>query len=134
MSGRQFTWANNRSVPTYEKLDRVLMDTEWELKFPMVTVRALERIEALSDHAPIILDSNFTNPATRHPSKFELGWLHRDGFVDIIKNVWERPAVGRTPIQRWIFKIRAMGRHLSGWAKHSNGIYKNEKTKALYHH
>lgn len=38
MSGRQFIWANNRSVPTYEKLDRVLMDTEWELKFHMVTV------------------------------------------------------------------------------------------------
>ena len=91
MSGRQFTWANNRSVPTYEKLDRVLMDTEWELKFPMVTVRALERIEALSDHAAIILDSNSTKPNVRRPSKFELGWLHRDGFVDIIKNVWERP-------------------------------------------
>lgn len=129
MSGRQFTWANNRSVPTYEKLDRVLMDTEWELKFPLVTVRALERIEALSDHAPIILDSNSTNPATRRPFKFELGWLNRDGFVDMIKNVWERPAVGRTPIQRWIFKIRAMRRHLSGWAKHTNGIYKKEKQR-----
>ena len=73
MSGHQFTWANNRSMPTYEKLDRVLMDTEWELKFPLVTVRALERIEALSDHAPIILDSNSTNLATRRPFKFELG-------------------------------------------------------------
>ena len=52
------------------------MDTEWELKFPLVTVRALERIEALSDHAPIILDSNSTNPTTRRPFKFELGWLH----------------------------------------------------------
>ena len=55
MSGRQFTWANNRPVPTYEKLDRVLMDTEWELNFPLATVRALERIETLPNHAPIIL-------------------------------------------------------------------------------
>ena len=83
MSGRQFTWVNNRSVPTYEKLDRVLTDTEWELTFPMVTVRALERIEALSDHAPIILDSNSTNPASRCPFKFQLGWLLRERFVDM---------------------------------------------------
>ena len=27
MVGLQFTWANNHPVPTYEKLDRVLMDT-----------------------------------------------------------------------------------------------------------
>jgi hypothetical protein len=94
-------------MPIYEKLDRVLMDIEWELKFPLVTVRALERIEALSDHAPIIIDSNSTNPSARRPFMFELGWLHREGFADIIKNVWERPAIGHTPIQRWNFKIRA---------------------------
>ena len=111
-------------MPTYEKLDRVLMDTEWELKFPIVTVRALELIEALSDHAPIILDSNSTSHSSRHPFKFELAWLHREGFVEIIKKVWERPAIGRTPIQRWNNKIRAMRRHLSGWAKHTNGMYK----------
>jgi exonuclease III len=28
MTGRQYTWANNRPVPTYEKLDRVLMDAK----------------------------------------------------------------------------------------------------------
>jgi hypothetical protein len=28
MTGRQYAWANNRPVPTYEKLDRVLMDAK----------------------------------------------------------------------------------------------------------
>jgi hypothetical protein len=28
LSGRKFTWANSRRVPTYEKLDRVLVSTE----------------------------------------------------------------------------------------------------------
>ena len=40
MSGRKFTWANAKSVPTYEKLDRVLASIEWEQKFPLVTVNA----------------------------------------------------------------------------------------------
>jgi hypothetical protein len=47
MIGRQFALANSLPVPTYEKLDRVLMDTGWEDKYPMVSVRALERIEKL---------------------------------------------------------------------------------------
>jgi endonuclease/exonuclease/phosphatase family metal-dependent hydrolase len=63
MLGRQFTWANSLPNPTYEKLDRVLMDIDWEDKFPMVTVRALERIEKLSDHAPILFDYWITETA-----------------------------------------------------------------------
>jgi hypothetical protein len=30
MSGRQFTWASRQEIPTYEKLDRVLTNVEWE--------------------------------------------------------------------------------------------------------
>ena len=30
MTGRQYTWANDLDPPTYEKLDRILMSTEWE--------------------------------------------------------------------------------------------------------
>jgi hypothetical protein len=41
LSGRQFTWANRRTIPTFEKLDRVLASVDWEQKFPMVSVRAL---------------------------------------------------------------------------------------------
>jgi hypothetical protein len=33
LSCRQFTWANRRDTPTYEKLDRVLASVEWENKF-----------------------------------------------------------------------------------------------------
>lgn len=73
MTGRQFTWANNLPEPTYEKLDRVLMDTDWELKFPMVTVRALERIVGFSDHAPILLSTGLPRPPNNRRFKFELG-------------------------------------------------------------
>src|SRR3954469_20679907 len=74
MIGRQFTWANSLPEPTYEKLDRVLMDTDWEIKFPMVSVRALERIEALLDHAPIFLTTGVERQPCARRFKFELGW------------------------------------------------------------
>ena len=100
MTGRQFTWANSLQEPTYEKLDRVLMDTDWKSKYPMVSVRALERIEALSDHAPILLTAGPPKPKNNHQFKFELGWLHREGFGEMLKEFWESPVGGNNPIQR----------------------------------
>jgi hypothetical protein len=97
MIRRQFTWANSLPVPTYKKLDRLLMDIDWEDKYPMVSVRALERIEKLSDHAPILLTTGTPRPLCKRPFKFELGWLQREGFHDMVKKVWERPVAGNNP-------------------------------------
>jgi hypothetical protein len=113
MTGRQFTWSNSLPVPTYEKLDCVLIDTDWEDKYPMVSVRALERIEKLSEHASILLTTGTPRPLCKRPFKFKLGWLQREGFHDMVKNFWERPVASNTPILRWNNKMRAMRKHLS---------------------
>jgi len=64
LTGQQFTWANSLTDPTYEKLDRVLVTTEWELKYPLVTVHALDR--GVSDHTPLLLETD--DPAfSEHP-------------------------------------------------------------------
>jgi hypothetical protein len=129
MIRRQFTWANSLPVPTYKKLDRLLMDIDWEDKYPMVSVRALERIEKLSDHAPILLTTGTPRPLCKRPFKFELGWLQREGFHDMVKKVWERPVAGNTPIMRWNKKMRALRKYLSGWASQVSGILKKEKIR-----
>ena len=129
MIGRQFTWANSLPEPTYERLDRVLMDTDWESKFPLVSVRALERIQDLSDHAPILLTTGLPRPPSNRRFKFELGWLHREGFREVVKKVWERPVVGGTPIQRWNNKIRALCTYLARWARHTTGFLRKEKQR-----
>jgi endonuclease/exonuclease/phosphatase family metal-dependent hydrolase len=54
---RQYTWANNLQTPTFEKLDQILVSTEWELKYPMVTLRTLPRV--ISDHTPLLLKDGF---------------------------------------------------------------------------
>ena len=64
---------------TYEKLDRVLMTTEWELKYPLITVHALDR--GVSDHTPLLLETG--DPAFQgHPKHFkmELSWLSHEDF------------------------------------------------------
>jgi exonuclease III len=55
MTSGQFTWSNNHSDPTLEKLDRFLMSSSWEDLFPLVTVHKLVR--DMSDHNPLILDT-----------------------------------------------------------------------------
>ena len=55
LSGRKYTWANSLHNQTFEKLDRVLTSVDWEQKFPLVTVCAMQR--AISDHTPLLLDS-----------------------------------------------------------------------------
>jgi hypothetical protein len=127
MVGRQFTSANSLTNPTYEKLDRMLMDANWESKFPMVSIRALERIEGFSDHAPILLTTGTPKPPGNHRFKFELGWLQREGFLEMVKTVWDRPVTATSPIQMWNNKICPLHSHLSGWARHVTGVLKNEK-------
>jgi len=35
---RQYTWTGLGDNPTFEKLDRVLVSTEWEIMFPLTTI------------------------------------------------------------------------------------------------
>ena len=94
------------------------MATDWESKYPLVSVRALERIEALSDHAPILLSTGSSVTHDKHQFKFELGWLYREGFDEMIKRIWMQPVGGNTPIV-----------DLRGWARHTAGILKKEKAR-----
>jgi hypothetical protein len=81
MSGRKFTWASSKSVPTYEKLDRVLTNTDWEQKFSLVTVDALNR--EISDHTPLLLSTSERVHRGGQPKfKFELSWFLRKIFLE----------------------------------------------------
>jgi hypothetical protein len=105
MIGRQLTWEYSLPDPTYEKLDRVLMDSDWEQKYSLVSVSTLPQIESLSDHAPLLLTTGIPSPPHKRPFKFELGWLQREGFSDMVKNIWDQQFVAGTPIQRWNTKL-----------------------------
>ena len=78
LSGRKFTWANNMPNQTFEKLDRVLVYTDFEEHFPHTSVHALNR--EISDHTPLLVSTNNSSTTYQPQFKFELGWLLRDGF------------------------------------------------------
>jgi hypothetical protein len=125
LSDRQYTWANNLQSPTLEKLDRVLVSTDWELKYHLVRVNALPRI--ISDHTPLLLKMGMSSQHTAHLFKFELVWLLKDGFYDLVTDIWQRERKGSTSLEIWQNKIRSLRKYLRGWAKKQNGAYKKEK-------
>jgi len=130
LSGRKFTWANSAEHPTFERLDRILVSTNWEQKFPLSTVEALTR--EISDHTPLLLDTNQASHRGNTPLfKFELGWLAKDGFFYLITNVWKAENTGTSPLQRWQNKIRTVRRYLRGWAKNQVGQNKKKKSFLL---
>jgi len=129
LSGRKFTWPNNLLSPTFEKLDRILCCTDFESKFAHSTVLALSR--EISDHTPLLFSTNNPSSTYQPPFKFELGWLLREGFCEMVVDVWQNTLATGSPIDRWQCKIRRLRQHLRGWAKHISGTYKKEKATLL---
>jgi hypothetical protein len=81
MIGRQFTSGNSLPEPTYEKLDRVLMDTNQESKFTMVLVHALEGIVSF---LPILLTTGLNSAS--YSEKVFMPWSNRfgkDKYADV---------------------------------------------------
>jgi hypothetical protein len=130
LSNCKYTWENSRESPTYETLDRILVSTDWETKFPLSTVQALTR--EISDHTPLFLNTGTKCNAKKQPIfRFELGWLLRDDFHELVKEVWSKEKRGSTPLQRWQFKIQRLRQFLRGWAKNTSGSNKKEKAKII---
>jgi hypothetical protein len=116
--------------PTYEKLDRILMSTEWEQNFPLANVIAMS-IDIL-DQTPLLRDTGRAPSSGNQPLfKFELGWLLRDGFANMVKEIWESVAEEEDSIRQWQAKIQRVRQHLRGWAKNVSGANKKEKQRLL---
>ena len=73
-------------------------------------------------------------PHTHHHFKFELGWLHREGFQDMVKMVWDRSVAGQSAIHRWNNKLRALRKHLSSWARFRVGLLKKGEVSLVIYY
>jgi hypothetical protein len=106
------------------------MSPEWELKFPNISVKALDR--SRSDHTPLLLNGKAPmNLGNFSEFKFELGWFIREGFFYMVSFIWQQEKRGETAIQIWQNKIRSLRQYLRGWAKNSAGLVKKEKQQLL---
>ena len=130
LSCRKFTWANSLPQPTFEWLDRVLVSTEWEFKFPRATIQALPR-EITSDDMPLLLSFVDRRGASQPIFIFELGWLARVDFWEVVERSWKSDCEENTALYIWQNKIRRLQQFLRGWAKNKRGHYEEEKKELI---
>jgi len=107
-------------------LDRVLVSTDWELKFPRATVQALLR-DISSDHTPLLLSFGLSPGSSQPLFRFELGWLTHDDFREVVIDSWRQSCSEISPLEIWQIKIRRLRQFLRGWAKNKTGITRRKK-------
>ena len=87
-------------------------------------VHALNR--EISDHTPLLMNTGNSSVTYQPQFTFELGWLLREGFVEMVSDIWQNTLAEGTPLERWQNKIRKLRQYLRGWAKHTSGTYKKK--------
>ena len=78
----------SKKNPTLERLDRVLMSSEWEDLFPLVYVQKVVREQ--SDHNVLLVDSGDNqNIERKREFRFDNNWLKNPDFLPLVKSIWE---------------------------------------------
>lgn len=83
--GRRYTWSNERENPTFVRLDRFLVSTEWIQSFPNTVQTA--GTDPLSDHCPLLCTSQTKFP-TSNVFRLENSWLKLNQFKELVENTW----------------------------------------------
>ncbi|MCH84023.1 hypothetical protein A2U01_0004853, partial [Trifolium medium] len=91
-AGTKFTWRGpqwNGRDRVFKKLDRILCNISWRLKYHEGFVKVLPRVQ--SDHHPIIvLTEGETNVSRNRPFRFEAAWTTHENFHQFLKDNWFR--------------------------------------------
>jgi exonuclease III len=124
--GGKYTWSNNQSEPTLERLDRVLISSEWETIFPLTNLKKNPRI--MSDHNPLTVSSDMGEVRKTKHFCFEISWVKHPEFSERIAEIWSRDITTSNAVERWHSKLNRVKKFLKGWGLNIKGHtrrYKN---------
>ncbi|KAL7234605.1 hypothetical protein ACSBR1_018108 [Camellia fascicularis] len=137
--GGKFTWCNNcASGLVRERLDRGLVNDEWQTLFPEAHLHTL--VSSVSDHSPILVDCfgvrrvrPQAGPRWGRVYHFEAMWLREEACEQVIANCWngDVSTANVDGLQRNIVRTSA---ELKGWSRNQFGHLQNQlrvKTKRL---
>lgn len=120
LHGRHFTWSNERYDLTMARLDRFLISTDWNLRFPSSTQKALPNTS--SDHCPIMLIAKKGFRKTKF-FRFENLWLRFPALEKVVLQAWSSMHLASTPLQLHL-KLQNLQREIKLWAVQNVGIIK----------
>ncbi|KAK6119759.1 hypothetical protein DH2020_046500 [Rehmannia glutinosa] len=109
------TWVRNG---LQERLDRLLVSTDWGEVLPKSIVSHLPRIH--SDHAPLLLKASSIVHRVPSAFRFQNIWLRHPSFFDTIKQAWDGPT-GASGMNNLSFKLIRVKQKLQWWNKNIFG-------------
>ncbi|XP_074271486.1 uncharacterized protein LOC141595421 [Silene latifolia] len=113
--GPRFTWCNNRESPhrIYERLDKGFASNDWLSLFPNTFIKHLPI--QISDHAPIILDTNMIFNTKKKVYRLETWCFDHADCSGLVKESWERKDNGDAS-HILLSKLRRINNAFRVWA------------------
>lgn len=127
LTGRLFTWSNERERPTLERLDRIFATADWFARFPNHALRPLS--SDCSDHCPLLLQLDAIEGAKRR-FRFEAFWVKLPGFADVVACAWAVTPEQADPFRILDFKLRRVAKELRRWSNSKVGSVRLQLTMA----
>jgi hypothetical protein len=113
LNGRLFTWSNERTHPTLERIDRAFISKEWDELYPYNDLHSLSSM--CSDHAPLPLrmDNLFIYKKRFHFCCF---WTRFPATRRSSSGAWQCPLRDVNPCRRLDWLLRNTLRVLKSWS------------------
>ena len=119
--GPRFTCTNKSSIwqsTIKERLDRGLGNANWTLLFPTAEIHHLPKVK--SDHCPILLNTDPSEPKLPKPFRFEQMWLTDPTFPSLVKDSWQASELIHTAsssLSRFPRCLEALTENIRSWNK-----------------
>ncbi|XP_034697243.1 uncharacterized protein LOC117923106 [Vitis riparia] len=128
MVGGPFTWTGGAGNQSSSRLDRFLVNEEWDSHFGDARQFLLPR--PVSDHFPILMDGGGMRRGPI-PFRFENMWLKAEGVKDLLKQWWEEGRFSGSASFILAEKLKFMKAKLKEWNRNSFGRVEYRKNTAL---
>lgn len=96
LQGHLFTWSNERSHPTLERIERCFVSTDRRHIFPHCDLHSL--LSLCSDHALLLLHTDATFSYKKR-FDFKSFWTRCQGFLDVVQRAWHCPLNSADPFK-----------------------------------
>lgn len=118
LAGRSFTWSSKRPTPTFTRLDRAFISSEWTMTGVIYGLTDLPC--TASDHVPLLLTIKL-HAQPKGQWHFENFWLMHSEVKDVVQTAWDIPCVHQNKARKFQFRLRNTMEALIKWSQQKFG-------------
>ncbi|XP_010668194.1 uncharacterized protein LOC104885189 [Beta vulgaris subsp. vulgaris] len=132
MTGPLYTWSNKQHESDYmaTKIERVLINDQWELSFPATEATFLP--EGSYDHCPCIVKIHPDLNKRIKPFRFYNMWCDAERFLRVVEEVWNEVIAG-TRMFQVVTKMKKLKKPLKALNRQCFSNIENQTDDAKSH-